>query len=439
MGTKQRLRQIRRMLGNRDLIYVGPRGVDATPLGRLELSAIFSLIAPAGGCLSEYCLELISGTRVDLNSYSLDKDSSDAAEIFRESMYSSFSRPNAVVSYSSSQTISVGCLSARDTTLALGLHYVQQSCFDYKPWVETALGAHGVQTIPWTYVRTLSCSDIISPLEKGEPIVIRSTHSRGGAGIWLIRNRSDLEHIEESLFRDGLFCVAPFFRSAISVNVNACAFSDGKVSVHGTSLQLVGIEACTPRPLGYSGNDFSSVKELSEKALRGLDEMARSLGSWLVRHGYLGAFGFDALIVEDRVLFVEVNPRFQASSAVASHLDNLLDRPDQYLNHIAAFMGLPAEGELGLPDLVKEQADLSHIVIYNGSGNSVSLSHTPELPGADVRLIPNRSITVDPLGILATILWPGRVTETGHELHETAKLAVLDVLNNFDAAKDQQK
>jgi hypothetical protein len=432
MNAKQRLRQIQGLLRQRELIYVGPRGTDAlllAPLG--SLSAVFSLIAPAASGVSETCLETLSGVRVDLNGYSLDNDRSASAVQLRDALIGSLSRPCAVLPYSPWRTLSQGWLIARDKALPLGLFHAQQTCFEDKPWVESELRRWGIETIPWTYVRTLSSSHVTDLLDRRAPVVVRWSRSRGGAGIWLIRDRGDLASVAEPPLGEELFCVAPFFAEAISVNVNACVFSEGEVSIHGSSVQLVGIEICTPRSLGYAGNDFASISDLPAKALQDLDSMARSIGAWLVRHGYLGAFGFDALVLGERVLFVELNPRFQASSAVASQLDDAIGRPNQYHDHIAAFLGLEGTDRVSLAELVKKQEPLSYIVVFNGRGERVELKQKPRSEGRDVRLLPGPGITVEPHGTLAAILWNGRVTESGRELRKEASAAVLNLLKCF--------
>jgi hypothetical protein len=440
MDAKRRLRQIQRLLRGRELIYVGSRGTDALPLTQLDsLGYIFSLIAPTRSGVSETCLEDMSKVRVDLNGYSLDDDDSEPAARFREALFARLSRPSAVIPYSPSRTLSRGWLVARDTVLRLGLFYEQQSCFDHKPWVESELGKWGIATIPWTYVRTLPPSQrtngIADLFDGVAPFVVRWPRSRGGVGVWLVRDQEDLDSVTAPPPGEGIFCVAPYFEAAVSVNVNACAFPEGEVSIHGSSVQLVGIDVCTSLPLGYAGNDFASIKELPIKALWDLDSMTRSVGSWLVRHGYLGAFGLDALVLGNRVLFVELNPRFQASSAVASQLDKALDRPNQYLAHIAAFLGLGAADQLSLPELVKKQEPLSHIMLYNRRDGSVTLQQRPE--GRDIRLLPASNAIVKPLATLAALLWNGRVTETGRELRDEPTKAVLELQRFFSPAENR--
>src|SRR5205085_7226763 len=113
---------------------------------------------------------------------------------------------------------------------------------------------------------------------------------------------------------DELMAVAPYMAKAVPLNVGACAFADGAVSVHAPSVQLIGLPECTEQRFGYCGNDFGAVAALERAGLDTLDTMVRSAGRWLVERGYRGAFGLDALIDGPDVLLTEINPRFQGSS-----------------------------------------------------------------------------------------------------------------------------
>ena len=433
MSTHRRINQIQRILRKRELIYFGPRGIDASPLTCFDsLGAVFSLIAPIESGVAETCLESATGVRMDLNRGTLDDNPSTLAVRFREALFARLSRPNAVIPYSPVRTLSHGRLTAKDTSLPLGLFHEQQSCFDHKPWVEQELGKCGLATIPWEYVGTLESSRVFDLLDQGAPFVVRMPQSRGGSSIWLIRNRDDMDDIFELEPREGLFCLAPYFESATSVNINACVFRGGEVSVHPSSVQLVGVDVCTSRTLGYAGNDFASISEISKKALKCLDSMTHSIGAWLANRGYRGAFGFDALVLGDRVMFVELNPRFQASSATACQLDRTIERTDQYVNHISAFLELGAPDRLSLLELVREQEPLSHIVVYNKRSEAVALHQRPKLgTKSSIQLLPAPGIVVEYQGILASILWKGGVSRNGRDFDEDAGSAVLELLQGF--------
>src|SRR5204862_4117020 len=101
MIRKDRVRQLEDRLAGRSLIYFGTRGTDARPLLELgALSEVFCQVAPlqAAG-VSETCLEIMTRRRVDLNSYSIDQDSSEPVRALRASILKAISRPAAIVSY----------------------------------------------------------------------------------------------------------------------------------------------------------------------------------------------------------------------------------------------------------------------------------------------------------------------------------------------------
>ena len=428
--TSARLRtgELERSLGNRALVYVGPRGLDALPLmGLHNLEAVFGLIAPSGLDLHERCLEEISGIRVELNSYSLDEDDSPPSELLRRELYARFARPCAVVAYAPSQTLTRGWLMGGGAAIPLALFFEKQTCFDFKPWVERELQTLGVQTIPWTYSHSLESSSAMEPLLEGRSVVVRLPRSRGGLSVWLVSSPDELASLAVALAPARLVCVGPYLESDFSVNVNACVFRCGATTIHGASVQLVGVEPCTTRALGYAGNDFGAITALSGTALGELDSLTRLVGRWLASQGFIGAFGLDALVRGDDVTFVELNPRFQASSAMAAMIDDALERPNQYLNHVAAFIGLDPADSLSLGDLVRKQGSHAQAMVYNRDSDPVSMVSPPAAPFLQARLLPRPEIVVNPQAILAALWFEHMITTTGYDLSAVAAEAVHQV------------
>ncbi len=432
MTHKDRVRQVEDRLGGRPLIYFGTRGTDARPLLELgALSEVFCQVAPlqAAG-VRETCLETLTGRRVDLNRYSIDQDSSDAVHELRAGMLRAFGRPAAVMAYRPTALVASAWFPRSDRVLNLGVFHEQQACFEHKPWVETQLSAAGVRTLPWSYY---SDDDLILIREAAErgPLVLRANRSDGGAGLTLIREPSELsqnwpKHV------DGFLAAARFLTPSIPLNVNACVFADGQVSVHAPSVQLIGIPRCTNRIFGYCGNDFAQARELGAAVLDALDRMVRTVGAWLARQGYLGAFGIDALLHEGKVSLVELNPRFQGSSRIAAELDAAVDRPDLFLNHIAAFLELPPPPFMPLEELARSTPPRSHIVCHNLLPTPVSRARTSldSLPLA-CSLVPAPNVAVEPEGILLDALIDQRITYDGASLLPAIEDQVQEILRRL--------
>lgn len=420
---RKRQRQIERRLGNRALIYWGVRGADARPLLAFEqLERVFSLISPLGADPvrgeASTCLELLGRRRVDLDHYCAATDISTArqVDVLRTGLLEAFQRPVAVLPYRACPVLSSAWFPRADQVLYLGMFHEQQACFEHKPWVETQVRSKlKLPLVDWHYVAEADAR--LPPGMRDGPVVVRTSRSQGGGGFALVEQTRALHRVRSGP-AERFVAVSRFLEQAVPVNVNACVFPDGTTTLHAASLQLIGLPACTRRPFGYCGNDFGAIRDqLGRKQLDALDTMVRRVGRWLAANGYVGAFGLDALVHEGRVLFSELNPRFQASSPLAARIDQALDRPDVYLDHMAAFLDLPAGGDRPLRELVRAQPDLAHIVFHNTSDRAMRLAALT--PGAteECRLLPSRTdIRMDPDAVTFGVVVARSVTADGRSL-----------------------
>lgn len=194
--------------------------------------------------------------------------------------------------------------------------------------METELRRYGVKTVPWDYYCVYNLPEPAALLSKG-PIVIRHHTSfiGGGTDMSIIREPNELNVFSTPSY-DTIYAISPYLEPNIPLNINACVFHDGAVSIHPLSLQLIGIPSCVAYPLAYCGNDFAQIRSLDAKILDDLEEMTTQVGKWLAEMGYLGAFGIDAIEHRGQVYLSEINPRFQNSSVIAAKLDEELDRPE---------------------------------------------------------------------------------------------------------------
>jgi len=292
------------------------------------------------------------------------------------------------------------------------MFHERQATFEHKPWVESELRKLRIPVIPWRYYSNEDRTQLEEYVAGIGAVVLRANRSDGGAGLCVIRDRREvLDNMPD--VKDGFFAAAPLLEPQIPVNINACIFDNGGISIHPPSLQLIGIEGCTRRRFGYCGNDFSAVKSLPRADIEKLESLTLQVGQWLYSQGYRGAFGIDALFHESTLLLTEVNPRFQGSSLLSARLDRKLGRPDVVLCHLAAYLRRPAPPQIPLFDLVSAQDDCSQILLHNTNLTSIpSLScplhddafeiELPSAPGITIlpnatllRLIARRSVTTD--------------------------------------------
>ena len=415
--TRQQLiRALQDRLGARKLVWVGTRGQDGASLLELpQFSEAYSIIAPLGSVslAVDFSLEEASGQRVDLDTYKLDDDWTPPAQKFRSLLLNSLTEPAVVVAYRPFALLSALCYPRSDFVTYLGMFHERQATFEHKPWVESELRKIGIPVIPWRYFATEDRIQLEEQVAALGTVVLRTNRSDGGAGLTVISGRKEAcAQIPQT--KDGFFAAAPYLSAHIPLNINACIFRDGGVTLHPASLQLIGIKECSRRRFGYCGNDFSAIKELEGTVIAKLEAVTMMTARWLYSQGYLGAFGLDALVHNEEVLLAEINPRFQGSSLLSARLDKSLERPDIFLCHLASYMYQPTPPFISLIDLVRHQDECSQILLHNNGERSYRASFDYfSANGLEIELCPARGISIHPDATIARAIVRGRVTQDG--------------------------
>jgi hypothetical protein len=432
-GRQPRIDEIAERLSDRRLYYFGGRGTDCWPLLELEQFArVFAQCSPLGSSAKdEMNLETERGYRLELDTYSIDSDTSADVELMRQRLLEVADEGSAIATYKPTRFTDNVCYAASNPPLLLGNWSNHQLSFDYKPWVETQLRPflqeRDVRAIEWKYVPDADLESI-RKTAKSYPIVLRSSKTSGGSGLTVAHTPEEVP-VNSRPHADGLVAVSRFLAPSTSLNVGACVFPSGELSLHAPSVQLVGVPSCTSRPFGYCGNDFASVRDLDTAVLDQFQILTEVVGAWLHRHGYVGAFGVDGLVHQGNVYFVELNPRFQGSSSLSAELDRDIDRSDIFLEHVAAFLGLPAAAPVQFVDLISEQAPAAQVVSRNATGAPVVVGEVPAAPApAQLRQYPKSGYQVAPEAMLGQLVFPGSVTSDGTSLTQGAEAAVARVV-----------
>lgn len=428
MNRRQYLERIQDALGNRKLIWVGTRGHDAIGLMDIpQFSEVYGIVAPLGSLSLrvDLALEQLSQKRVDLDTYTIDNDWSPEANEFRRCLLASLTEPACVVAYRSLALLSSICYPRSELVTYLGMFHERQATFEHKPWVESELRDAGVPVIPWRYFADEDRQRLQEELSSDRVLVLRSNRSDGGAGVGVIREGDQLpERLSGNA--DGFLAAASLLEPHIPLNASACIFRDGTVTVHPSSIQLIGIKQCTRRPFGYCGNDFGAIRELDPKILTELDEMVKRTGRWLHSQGYVGAFGVDALVYEGHVLLTEINPRFQGSSAMCARIDRDAGRVDLYACHVAALLDLPSPAVRSVKEIIIDQPNRAQVVIHNKASSSIRIVERGERDSSlEQEIEPETTIDVLQDGIIGRTVSAGRVTSDGRSL-EPSMVSAID-------------
>ena len=434
MNRQRYIEDIEKRLGKRKLVWFGTRGTDSQALLQLrQFREIFSIISPLNSLSApkEVCLETMKGRRVDLDQYSIDYDTSPEAKELLRGLYDSLEEPAFVTMYRPGAFFTSIYYPHSEFVEYLGQFHERQAPFEHKPWVESELRKRGVRVVPCKYFGDEDRRRLEEIVEQG-PLVLRSSRSDGGAGLALVRDSSEIA-ARWPAHSDNFLGASPYLYPNIPLNVNACVFQDGSISLHSPSLQLIGLQGFTHRTFGYCGNDFAQVRELEAKTLDQLEALVVKAGKWLASMGYLGVFGVDALLYEGEVYLAEINPRFQGSSHLSSQLDVDLDRPDMFLEHIAAFLGLPPAPPVRLRDLAREQRKVAQVICHNCSPHPVRKNprRAPETGDVTCMLLSKEHTVVDQEAILLRAVVENAVTEDGGSLREPYDVQLHDLVKSL--------
>jgi hypothetical protein len=406
-------------LGIRKLVWVGTRGHDARALLDFpQLTEAYGITAPLGSVsvLVDFALEQVSKQRVDLDVYSIDQDRSEPANQLRRLLLESLTEPTVVVAYRPLALLSALCYPRSDFVSYIGMFHERQLTFEHKPWVESELRRLGIPVIPWKYYADEDRGRLERQVIATGTLVVRTNRSNGGAGLTAVSSPGEVStQLQQT--KDGFLAAAPLLEPHIPLNVNACVFGDGTVTLHPPSLQLIGIPEFTSRQFGYCGNDFAAIRNLDSKLLTEFGLLVRQTGRWLWSQGYLGAFGVDALIYDGKVYVVEVNPRFQGSSLLSARLDRIMGCADVFLCHIAAHLNQSAPQQMSLEELVHHQIGYSQIIYHNQTQSFVEGS--PRLKGDEffeVEIAPGDSVLVQRNATICRAVTPFQVTSDGRSV-----------------------
>ena len=422
MDRRTLIRSIEDVVGNRRLVWVGLRGDDAEPLSDLtQFHSAFSLFSRYDqrvGVRSR-AYEDISGHRVDPETWDIDDHlGTEATRQFRNDLLRALSADSLVVPYRPSQFLSA-ILFARSTRCQpLGVFGALQSALEHKPWVETHVGRLEIPRVEWRYIADEEQLSAASLFPDG-PLMVRRSRTSGGEGLTFVNGPDELVG-QWPKIDEAFASIAPYVEGT-PVNVGAVVWNDD-VTVHHASVQLIGIEHLVTRRFGYCGNDFGAARDLSPEVLDGIESATKKIGGWLRSHGFRGAFGVDFLVHDGRALFLEVNPRFQGSTHASAQLDAEADESCLVLEHVAAWLDIPAPRSRPLREQARDAPDLSHLVVHwPGPSSAVDASRLVETlrnhaGTARIELVPEPRIICEEGSAVLRWTVRSRATTTGYDL-----------------------
>ena len=203
----------------------------------------------------------------------------------------------------------------------------------------------GVKT-PATFVCPLAettfskASDILDG-----PFVVQPPVGSSGENTYFVNNETDFERVKDILEPSQRVKLSKYL-PVPSLNGHCVVLKtrEGLRSIAACpSVQIVGTYGCTNRAEIYCGNDFSAANRVPKSIREEICTIMEKIGLFMGAKGFLGLFGMDFLLDGDKVLALEINPRFQGSTMLLSLLQ--VDRGEVPMTalHVMQFMGLIEE------------------------------------------------------------------------------------------------
>lgn len=194
--------------------------------------------------------------------------------------------------------------------------------------------------------------------------IIQEAKSSGGLGTFLISSENHVDVVDK-LKKDTLYIVSYFAYPSFSINTHII-ITDRTVVIMPASVQIIEKYDCN---LIYSGADFVNYKYIDEKYRNKVYQYSQKIGCLLKNIGYKGICGIDFLVYDSEVYFVEINPRFQASTLLLNIALNKAGLPSMQELQLLAFnnVELPSTEKLeslkveySLYKYKKEHKDISN-------------------------------------------------------------------------------
>lgn len=133
--------------------------------------------------------------------------------------------------------------------------------------------------------------------------------SSGGISTHILTKHNE-DKIQKTI-KDKELLISPYYKINIPINHHLVIYPN-EVIVFPPSVQL--IERIDDK-LQYCGGDFVCAQGFSSALKKKIEDKGKKIGAILQKLGYRGVLGIDYLLLpNDKILFLEINTRFQAST-----------------------------------------------------------------------------------------------------------------------------
>lgn len=201
-------------------------------------------------------------------------------------------------------------------------------------------------------------------LYNAKPFVISCPNSDGGSCVFLVKSSQDYD-MAMSKTKSPVVKIERYIDDAIPVNQCGIVFADGHVICYQPSIQIIQNRKCA-NCFEYIGSDYNFEKLVDNcpEIEQNITRTTIGIGKFLASTGYRGIFGCDYILKDQEHYFIEINPRYQASTFLLAISSSLMENP-HYL-HIYSFIfdDCPAKEDILLKPIITANKS-SYIKFYS--------------------------------------------------------------------------
>jgi hypothetical protein len=273
------------------------------------------------------------------------------------------------------------------------------------------------------------------------PFVVRFPYGSSGKYTFIIENDRDLRLLTEG--HRGKEVLLNKYIGGFSLNMNAAVMTtaDGvKIICSRPSVQLTGVPGCSNFPAQFCGNDFSATDRVDDNILKEMGRQTEITGKWMASEDFRGVFGMDFLISGKKVLPLEINPRFQNSTALYDQLKSFEGVPFMFFVMQAAEFLQKRDKRLRSFIEKTDTGDFmsplggSQLILHNMGSESTVSRQVPagiyDLSGESVRFLKKEAVLC-PDGSPGQILLTCGVPAKGLRITHGAPLCKIQLLSQL--------
>ncbi len=193
----------------------------------------------------------------------------------------------------------------------------------------------GVQTPPSATEPHCTKEKVRAFFEAHGPSVVQEFGETGGMGTTVLKSGEELNSLPADVFY-GPRRLTVFIRG-IDCACSGCIV-DNTLIVSWTRAMIVGCPGVATQPVHYCGNDWNV--EIPKEGVMALQKATEHIGKVLLRRGYRGIFGVDAIWDDEwgEAFVLEINPRILGATQLHSLLQMEHNLPPFLGLHLLSFL-----------------------------------------------------------------------------------------------------